>query len=141
MPERGIATNQIPILLVEDNTADARLTEEILMETNCEVSVSIIRDGEEAIRTIDSMCETGNVPHLILLDLKLPKIGGLEVLKHIRQVEGCRGVRVAILTGSLLPEDRIRASELRADAYLVKPMSSEEFKEVTAALKSLISAC
>ncbi len=141
MYKEELTSDPIPILLVEDNPADARLTEELINETQCPVSISVVRDGDEAIRVIDKLCNDGSMPRLILLDLKLPKRGGLEVLKHIRGLNSCRNVKVAILTGSLLPEDRMGASELNADAYLIKPMTLQEFGEIADALKSLISEC
>ena len=141
MSKMKLTTDPTPILLVEDNPADARLTEEIISETCCSVSISVVRDGDEAIKTIDRMYRDGRMPSLILLDLKLPKRGGLEVLKHIRRLDKCRDVKVAILTGSLLPEDRMGANELKADAYLIKPMTIGEFGEIAAALKSLIMTC
>lgn len=119
------------ILLVEDDNNDAELTIKALKESNIANQIIRVEDGEEAINYLK--CEgkyqsRQNLhPALILLDLKLPKINGLEVLKTIRGNEALKYIPVVVLTSSREEQDLIRSYELGVNAYVVKPVDFQQF--------------
>jgi CheY-like chemotaxis protein len=126
------------ILLVEDNPNDVELTLEALAEHNLANSVVVARDGEEALdylfqRGAFAGRPAGN-PAVILLDLKLPKVNGHEVLRAIRSDENLKMVPVVILTSSREEQDLIEGYRNGVNAYVVKPVDFHEFLE---AMKSL----
>jgi CheY-like chemotaxis protein len=121
------------VLLVEDNEDDIELTVDALKKHNLVNELDIIRDGAEAIDYL--FCNnkwltrnSGN-PAVILLDLKLPKISGLEVLKKIRENEVTKMIPVVILTSSSEEQDIIEGYRLGTNAYVVKPVVFNEFIE------------
>ena len=126
------------ILLVEDNANDAELTLTALAENHFANEVDLVRDGAEALDYLfrrDKFAGRGNGnPALVLLDLKLPKIDGLEVLEHIKSDEKLRTVPVVMLTSSREEQDLMRSYDLGVNAYVVKPV---EFGEFMHALKEL----
>lgn len=119
------------ILLVEDNPNDVELTLDALSEYNLANEVEVARDGEEALDYLYTRGKfsgrSGNNPAVILLDLKLPKIDGLEVLRRIRADDGLKLIPVVILTSSLEEKDRIEGYRLGVNAYVVKPIDFHEF--------------
>lgn len=121
------------ILIVEDNEDDLELTMDALAENMLIHDFDIVRDGADAIDYIFKKGkwkdrETEN-PALILLDLKLPKVSGLEVLKAIRENEPTRLIPVVILTSSSEEQDIISGYKLGTNAYVVKPVIFEDFME------------
>jgi len=127
-----------PILLVEDNPKDLELTLIALERSQLANDVVVVRDGAEALDYLN--CEgnyaeraAGN-PAVILLDLKLPKVDGLEVLRYIRQTPALKSVPVVMLTSSKEEQDLLRSYELGVNAYVVKPV---EFQEFVAAIADL----
>ncbi|MEP6924623.1 MAG: response regulator [Pyrinomonadaceae bacterium] len=126
------------ILLVEDNANDAELTLTALAENHFANKIDLVRDGAEALDYLfrrNEFAERGNSnPALVLLDLKLPKIDGLEVLEQIKSDEKLRTVPVVMLTSSREEQDLIRSYNLGVNAYVVKPV---EFGEFMHALKEL----
>jgi two-component system, response regulator len=125
--------NTIEIILVEDNPADEELTLMSLKERNLANKVHVLRDGAEALTYImDNVdCRPGRTdeqrPKVILLDLKLPKVDGLEVLRRIRSDERTKSVPVVILTSSNEERDRIEGYKLGANSYVVKPVDFDDF--------------
>lgn len=120
------------ILLVEDNTDDEVLTLRALQRNNIANEVAVVRDGEEALdylfgRGAYAERDTSVLPQLILLDLKLPKMHGIEVLKKIRSDERTRRVPVVVLTTSSTDRDMIDSYDLGANSYVRKPVDFEEF--------------
>lgn len=120
-----------PILLVEDNPNDLELALIALERSQLANDVVIMRDGAEAMdyllrRKEYSDRQEGN-PAVLLLDVKLPKINGLEVLEAIRQTEALRSIPVVMLTSSREEPDLERAYELGVNAYVVKPVKFKEF--------------
>lgn len=122
------------VLLVEDNADDEELTR-IAFESNDVVkALVVVRDGAEAL---DFLFRTGRHadrdpslwPQVVLLDLKLPKVGGLEVLRRIRADSRTRTLPVVILTSSTQDEDLIRSYQLGANAYVRKPVEFSEFMD------------
>ena len=120
-----------PILLVEDNPRDLELTLVALNKSNLANEVVVARDGVEALEYL--RCEgnyatrpKGN-PAVVLLDLKLPRIDGMEVLEFIKQSEELRPVPVVVLTSSHEEKDLLRSHKLGVNAYVVKPVDFREF--------------
>ncbi|MCC6071678.1 response regulator [Massilia sp. GCM10020059] len=127
-----------PILLVEDNPNDLELTLIALEKSQLANEVIIVRDGADALDYL--MCrgeyakrQAGN-PAVVLLDLKLPKVDGLEVLREIRTTAGLKSTPVVMLTSSKEEQDLLRSYELGVNAYVVKPVDFTEFVRAIADL-------
>ena len=126
-----------PILLVEDNPDDIELTLRAFRKRRILNPVVVLRDGQEAL---DYLFGTGRyadrepsgVPLVILLDLKLPRVDGLEVLRRIRADERTRMQPVVMLTSSVEEEDLIASYRLGVNSYIRKPVDFEQFVEVVA---------
>ena len=124
--------SQIEILLVEDNMDDAEMTVHALRKNNLANKLIHMKDGEEAL---DFLFGTGNFigrdvnlkPSLILLDLKMPKVDGLEVLERVKSNEATKKIPVVILTSSKEDPDVSKCYELGANSYIVKPVEFESF--------------
>jgi two-component system response regulator len=120
------------ILLVEDSPADEALTLRALKKANITSEVVVARDGAEAIDYLFG-AESGEVrrklPELILLDLKLPKLDGHEVLKRIRADARTQLLPVVILTTSVEDEDRLEGYRVGANSYVRKPVNFDEFSQ------------
>lgn len=126
------------ILLVEDNAHDIEMTLAALEENHLANEVIVVRDGEEALdyiyrRGIYKLRAEGN-PAVILLDLKLPKIDGLEVLERLKSDSSLKALPVVMLTSSREEKDLVRSYNLGVNAYVVKPV---DFHEFVTALKEL----
>jgi CheY-like chemotaxis protein len=126
------------ILLAEDSSYDVELTLAALAEHNLANEVVVVRDGAEALDYLyrrDRYAQrTGGNPALVLLDLKMPRVDGLEVLRLIKNDEALRRITVVMLTSSREEQDLIRSYELGVNAYVVKPV---EFGEFMSAVKQL----
>lgn len=127
-----------PILLVEDNPNDLELTLIALEKSQLANEVIISRDGAEALDYLFARGEfahraQGN-PAVILLDLKLPKVDGLEVLDQIRQTPALKSIPVVMLTSSKEEQDLLRSYELGVNAYVIKPVDFQEFVKAIADL-------
>lgn len=128
-----------PILLVEDDACDEKLTVRVLHRSNLANEIVVARDGSKALEYVfgtssHSERDSPTLPMLILLDLKLPRIGGLEVLRRIRADERTRELPVVVLTSSTEDEDVIRSYELGANAYVRKPVDFLQFAEAARTL-------
>ena len=126
------------ILLVEDSANDIELTLGALEENHLANEVVVVRDGAEALdflykRGVFKLRKNGN-PAVVLLDLKLPRVDGLEVLKQLKDDPDMRAVPVVMLTSSREEQDLVRSYNLGVNAYVVKPV---DFKEFVAALREL----
>ncbi|MES1196369.1 MAG: response regulator [Steroidobacter sp.] len=122
----------VELLLVEDNPQDLELTLRALRKANLTNSIQIARDGAEALDFI--FCEgthagrtITNGPKVILLDLKLPKVDGLEVLKRIKGDPRTRTIPVVMLTSSKEQNDVVESYQLGVNSYIVKPVNFESF--------------
>lgn len=116
-----------PILLVEDNPDDRDLTIMALRESNVANPIEVARDGEEALRYLAD--ERKPLPALVLLDLKLPKIMGLDVLKQLRAQERTRTIPVVVLTSSREEPDRHASYANGVNAYVCKPVDFDAFAD------------
>jgi two-component system response regulator len=124
----------IDILLVEDNPSDAELTLHALRQNDVADRVHLVRDGAEALdylfcRGDFSDRSAGDLPKVILLDLKLPKVDGLEVLRQVKANERTRTVPVVVLTSSQLHRDVDESYRLGANSYIVKPVAFGQFSK------------
>jgi len=123
------AAKPVEILLVEDNAADVRLTEELFKEGMIAGNIRVARDGIEAITYLRQEREYVEAPRpdLVLLDLNLPKKGGLDVLNEIKQDDALRSIPVIILTTSESEKDIAESYQRHANCYIVKPVDLDEF--------------
>jgi CheY-like chemotaxis protein len=117
------------ILLVEDNSADIRLTKEVLQQNKVVKTLDVVRDGSEAIEFLKKHGKFSNAvrPNLIILDLNLPKRNGFYVLEEIKKQDELKRIPVVILTVSDANEDLIKAYDLHANCYVIKPLEMKEF--------------
>jgi len=121
------------ILLVEDNPNDVEMTLSALNEHHLANAVVVTRDGEEALDYLHRRGrfrgrEPGN-PVVMLLDLKMPKVDGLEVLRVVKSDPGLKTIPIVMLTSSREERDLVRSYELGTNAYVVKPVDFKEFME------------
>lgn len=124
------------ILLVEDNPRDEALTLRALKKSNIGNEVVVARDGIEAIDYLFGMGAFADrdltvMPQLVLLDLKLPKVDGLEVLRKLRENSSTRRLPVVVFTSSSEEEDMLKSYDLGANSYVRKPVDFEQFLEAT----------
>ncbi|MCF8234750.1 MAG: response regulator [Bacteroidales bacterium] len=125
------------ILLVEDNPNDVELTERALKKHKLGVRMHVVRDGEQALDYIfcrNTFKDRNNneLPKLILLDLKLPKVTGLEVLEKVKSNERTRNIPVVVLTTSREERDMVKSYELGVNSYIVKPVDYNKFVDSVA---------
>ncbi len=123
------------ILLVEDNPDDVELAKRAFLKNNIKTNIVVIRDGAETLKYLQAKSKFRDndalvLPHLILLDLKMPKVHGLEVLKYIRENELTKYIPVVILTSSQDKKDLLAGYEMGANSYIVKPIDFLRFSEV-----------
>ena len=126
--------NIVEILIVEDTPEDLDLALRALRKANLTNHIHVARDGEEALQFI--FCEgphagrkIENGPKVILLDLKLPKVDGLEVLKRIKSDPRTKSIPVVVLTSSKEQNDVVESYHLGVNSYIVKPVNFEQFSE------------
>jgi two-component system, chemotaxis family, response regulator Rcp1 len=121
----------IEILLFENNPADIRLAQETLKDYKLQNSLHILRDGDAALRFLRREREFQNapVPDLVMLDLSLPKVDGIEVLRHIRRDENLKDLPVVILTASAIDERLLEEYNVAVDCAVLKPLTLERYLE------------
>jgi CheY-like chemotaxis protein len=120
-----------PILLVEDNPMDVDLTLRAFKRRRVTNPIQVARDGEEALTWLPRWEAGEPWPAVILLDLKLPRVDGLEVLRQIKQHPTLRAIPVVVLTTSAEGSDVQTAYQLGANSYIVKPVEFEKFMDVS----------
>ena len=123
----------IKILLIEDNPDDVELTLRAFKKHNIANHITVANDGEKALEVIFNCCDKEiktERPDLILLDLKLPKIDGMDVLKEIKKNSETKVIPVIILTSSKEESDLAESYQLGANSYIRKPVNFEKFTEV-----------
>ncbi len=133
--ENGSSSRQMEeILLVQDNPRDVDLTIRVFKKANITNPLHLARDGEEALDLVFADANRGNLRRtlLILLDLNLPKISGLEFLRRIKAAEQTQDIPVIILTLSIRDRDIAECRKLGVEDYILKPVDFQNFSEVTA---------
>ncbi|OPY48728.1 MAG: response regulator PleD [Methanosaeta sp. PtaU1.Bin060] len=115
----------IKILLVEDNPEDAAFTRRLLKHNKLEGDLVVASNGLQALEALEKKAGEGDLPNLILLDINLPDISGIDLLTQIKQDDRFRHIPVVILTGSNEDDDIQRSYDLGASTYLVKPIFSD----------------
>lgn len=122
-----MATEPKTILLVEDNADDEQLTLRAMRQSEVPNIIRVARDGAEALDHLFGASAGSRLPDLILLDLKLPKVSGLEVLQKIRSDDRTRGLPIVVLTSSDEEKDIVESYSLGANSYIRKPVDFDEF--------------
>ena len=129
-----MTTTDIEILLVEDNPRDVEMTLRALKKHNMANKVHVVTDGAEAMdfifaRGAYAQTDKNQVPKVVFLDLKLPKVSGLEVLRAIKGDERTRSIPVVVLTSSQEEKDMVESYLLGVNSYVVKPLDFDNFVE------------
>ena len=127
-----VSVDPVDILLVEDNPYDVELTLRALKKHHLANKVVVVEDGEEALNFVFGTGAyahrgIGDGPRVILLDLKLPKINGLEVLRRVKSDDRTKHIPVVVLTSSQEEQDIIESYQLGVNSYLVKPVDFDKF--------------
>ena len=122
----------IEILLVEDNPADVRLTQEALREGKVRNNLHVARDGVEALEFLRRQGKFAGSPRpdLVLLDLNLPRKDGRQVLAELKAIPKLRHIPVVVLTTSEAEQDIVKSYELHANCYITKPVDLDKFVEI-----------
>jgi CheY-like chemotaxis protein len=126
------------ILLVEDNRSDAFIIREILRRRGLDAGLQVITDGDLALKFWDRVENDGPCPDLVLLDLNLPKLSGIQVLQRIRGAKRCQNVPVVIVSSSKSPADVASAEALGVSVYFQKSTDLAAFMELGAVVAGLL---
>jgi CheY-like chemotaxis protein len=126
----GMTQSDRPILLVEDNPMDVDLTRRAFIRRKVKYPIEVARDGEEALGFISGWEEQRSIPLLILLDLKLPKVDGLEVLHNLKTHPRFHVIPVVILSTSTEDRDIQIAYQEGANSFIVKPVDFDQFMQI-----------
>jgi CheY-like chemotaxis protein len=134
----NIIGKPVEILLVEDNKGDVGLIEEVFEEAKIRNNLHVAEDGEEALLYLHGEGKFSGSPRpdIILLDLNLPKKGGREVLREIKEDENLHNIPVIVLTTSNAEKDIIGAYDLHANAYITKPLDFDQFIKVVGSIEN-----
>jgi CheY-like chemotaxis protein len=127
----------VRILLVEDNPGDVRLTQEALKEAKFRNTLHVVGDGVEALAYLRQQGKYSGAtrPHMVMLDLNMPRMDGREVLEAIKTDPDLRRIPVVVLTSSEAETDIAKAYELHANAYVTKPVGIDHFLEVVKSIE------
>lgn len=130
------------ILLVEDNATDVFVIRKVLLEAGVDLNVHVARDGQEALDYLlgKQRDEPASRPKLVLLDLNIPKVSGLEILRELRQSAQHQSVPVIVVTSSGAESDRAAAGALRIEGYFKKPTSMTKYRELSSLVKSVLQS-
>lgn len=130
-------THEIQVLMVEDDAGDALITQEALADAKVRNRVHLVPDGVEAMAFLRRQGPYGAAPRpdVILLDLNMPRMNGLEVLRALHDDADLRLIPVVVLTTSAAEEDIVRSYELNANCYVTKPVDLDQFLRVVTAIE------
>ena len=128
----------VDILLAEDSASDAEMTMRALRKRQLANKLILVNDGQEALDFLKSEGQfagrANSRPKLILLDIKMPRVDGIQVLRYIKQTDHLKSIPVVMLTSSAEERDLIESYRLGANSYIVKPVDTEEFNRVVSEL-------
>jgi len=125
----------IHILLVEDNPHDVEITKRALEKGQLRNRLTVAVDGQQALDILSDLQRAAELPGLILLDLNLPKLSGIEVLQEVKGDPALRGIPVIVLTTSTREEDVVRAYDLGVNTFITKPVRFEDFINVVTTIR------
>lgn len=130
------------ILLIEDAEPDVFLVREALKNAGLDFELNVLDDGEKAIDFIDELdrYRGANCPHLVLLDLNLPRRSGDQILQHLRHSDRCKDIPVVVVTSSDSPRDKAEMSRLGATRYFRKPSRLDEFMRLGPLVRELVGS-
>lgn len=124
-------SDAVRMMLVEDNATDAELAMRVFKRQKLADRVDVVTDGEEALRRVAaSRAASHRAPAVVVLDLKLPKVDGLEVLRRLKSAESTREIPVIVLSSSREDRDIAESYRRGANSYVVKPIDPDEFERV-----------
>jgi len=136
---KGNSLEQLSLLVVEDSPADVFLVKEAMKEEGLGCHLEVADDGEKAIRILDEVdAGSQSVPHLLLVDLNVPRQNGTQVLKRLRRSPRCANTPVVMMSTSDTPTERKLALDLGATDYFCKPSSLAEFMKLGKLLRRLL---
>lgn len=130
---------RVEILLVEDTPSDVRLTQEALKDSSLDYNLEVVNDGVAAVEYFKKMAGSDKKPHIILLDLNMPKKNGHEVLQELSPMPEFKDVKVILLTVSRDEDDILKALDLKMNYYLGKPVTSEKLNALLQVMDELHS--
>lgn len=124
--------DEVEILIVEDNATDLEMTLRALRRQNVTNRIVALRDGAEALDYFFDGASNAPIPKVILLDLKLPRVDGIEVLRRLKSEDSTRRIPVVVLTSSTEERDRLASYDLGANSFIVKPVEFDSFSRAIA---------
>lgn len=129
--------NQINVALIEDNPADIRLAVETFKEFSLNINLKVINNGEDAVNFCKKIFDIDNdfKPNIILLDLNLPRVGGLEILSILKKDDDLKSIPVIILSSSESDRDIVESYKLYANSYISKPIDYDQFEQIIKNIK------
>lgn len=130
---------RVEILLVEDTPSDVRLTQEALKDSSLDYNLEVVNDGVAAVEYFNKVAGTDKKPHIILLDLNMPKKNGHEVLAELNPMPEFKDVKVILLTVSRDEDDILKALDLKLNYYLGKPVTGEKLNALLQVMDELHS--
>ena len=130
------------VLVVEDNPTDVFVIKEVLERCGPDLVVRLVTNGQDALQYFQELTrdEKAPCPALVLLDLNLPKVTGIEVLRALRSSLRCSGIPVIVVTSSSAETDRVAAQQLGAEAYFQKPTELTRYMELAELIKRVLGA-
>jgi CheY-like chemotaxis protein len=129
-------------LLVEDNPTDVFVIKEVLESSGLNIQPRIVSDGQDALRYLEDLNrdDSSPCPALVLLDLNIPKVDGIEILRRLRGESRCKATPVVVVTSSTADADRAAAQRLGAEAYFQKPKELAAYMELAQVIKRVLGA-